>query len=85
MTMYLLRTMYVQQHSSDLNVFDNFNNSKTFRNDELLINILHETQIILYHDNFGVSNPLGNKRKKHKTSAFYFAFWGIFLQNMGED
>ena len=75
----------MQQHSSDLNVFDNFNNGKIFRNDELLNNILHQIQIILYHDDFRVSNPLRNKKKKHKTSAFYFVFWGIFLQNMGQN
>ena len=67
--------LYVQQHSSDLNVCDNFNIGKTFRNDEFLSNILHEIQIILYHNDFGVSNPLGNKRKKYKTSTFYFVFW----------
>ena len=50
-------------------MFDNFNKGKIFRNDELLHNIIHEIQIVLYHDDFGVSNPLGNKIKKHKTSA----------------
>ena len=30
----------------------------------------------IYHDDFGVSNLLGNKIKKIKTSAFYFVFWG---------
>ena len=68
--------MDVQQHSSDLNVSDNFNKGKIFRNDELLSNILHEIQVMLYHDNFGVSNLLGNKIKKHKTSAFYFCIFG---------
>ena len=74
MRMYLLGTMYVQQHSSDLNVFDNFNKKgKTFRNDELLSNILHEIRIILYHDDFGVSNLLGNKINiKHPHSTLCF-------------
>ena len=74
MRMYLLGTMYVQQHSSDLNVFDNFNKKgKTFRNDELLSNIFHEIQIILYHDNFGVSNLLGSKINiKHLDSTLCF-------------
>ena len=57
--------MYVQQHSDDLNVLDNFNKYKIFRNDELLSNILYEIQIIFYHDDFGVSNPLRNEIKKH--------------------
>ena len=29
-------------------------------------------QLILYHDDFNVVNPLGNKTVKYKTSAFYF-------------
>ena len=33
--------------------------------------------IILYHDDFGVSNPLGNKLKKYKMSAFYFVLGNI--------
>ena len=82
---YLLGTTYVQQHSRDLNVFDNFNKGKIFRNDKLLSNILHEIQIVFYHYDFGVSNPQGNKTKKHKISAFYFVLWGIFLQNIGQD
>ena len=31
----------------------------------------------MYHDDFGVSNPLGNKIKKYKTSAFYFVLGNI--------
>ena len=54
------------------------------RNNEFFSNIPHAIQIILYYNNFGVSNPLGNKIKKHKTSIFYF-FWGIFLQNIVQD
>ena len=43
----------MQQHSSDLNVFDNFNKGKFFRNSELFSNVLPAIQIILYHDDFG--------------------------------
>ena len=32
---------------------------------------------MLYHGDFGVSNPLGNKVKKYKTSAFYFCLGNI--------
>ena len=31
----------------------------------------------MYHDDFRVSNPLGNKIKKQKISAFYFALENI--------
>ena len=29
-------------------------------------------ELILYHDDFNVVSPLGNKTVKYKTSAFYF-------------
>ena len=29
-------------------------------------------RICLYHDDFNIVNPLGNKTQKYKTSAFYF-------------
>ena len=34
-------------------------------------------QLILYHDDFGVSNPLRNKIKKYKTSVFRFVLGNI--------
>lgn len=70
----------MQEHSSDLNMFDNFNKGKFFRNNELFSNIFHVVQIILYHDEFGVSNPLGNKIKKYKTSTFYFVLREYFCK-----
>ena len=48
-----------------------------FRNNELFNNILLTVQIILYHDNFQVSNPLGKKKKKLKISAFYLVLGNI--------
>ena len=48
-----------------------------FRNNELFSNVLLAVQIILYHDEFQVSNPLGNKTKKHEISAFYFVLGNI--------
>ena len=70
----------MQEHSSDLNMFDNFNKGKFFRNNELFSNIFHVVQIILYHDEFGVSNPLGNKIKKYKTSTSYFVLREYFCK-----
>ena len=32
----------------------------------------HALQICLYHDDFNIVNPLGNKTQKYKVSAFYF-------------
>ena len=37
----VLGTVYMQWHSSDLSVFDNFNKGNFFRNNELFGNILH--------------------------------------------
>lgn len=37
----------------------------------------HGLQILLYHDDFEVSNPLGNKVKKYKISAFYFVLGNL--------
>ena len=34
-------------------------------------------QIIFYYDDFGASNPLGNKTKKYKLGAFYFTLGNL--------
>ena len=34
-------------------------------------------EIILYHDDFEIVNPLGNKVSKYKISAFYFILGNI--------
>ena len=49
----------------------------SFRNNERFSNILLTVQIMLYQDDFQVSNPLENKIKKHKISAFYFVLGNI--------
>ena len=67
----------MQQQSSDLNVFNNFNKGKFFRNTELFSNILHAIQAILHHEDSGVSNPVGDKIKKFETYAFHFILWNI--------
>ena len=58
-------------------MFNNSKKGKFFRNNELFSNTFHAIQIILYHDNFQVSNLLENKIKKLKTSTFYFVFGSI--------
>ena len=47
-----------------------------YRKNKLLSNVPNCLQIILYHNYFGLSNPLGNKIK-YKTSAFYFVLGNI--------
>ena len=61
----VLGTVYMEQYSSDLNEFDNFNEGKLFKNNELFSDIIHAIQIILYHVDFGVSNPLVMVIKKY--------------------
>ena len=58
-------------------MFNNSKKGKFFRNNKLFSNTLHAIQIILYHDDFQVSNLLENKIKKLKTSTFYFVFGSI--------
>ena len=55
----------------------NYSQGSFFRKNKLLTTVPNCLQIILYHDDFGVSNPLGNKLKKYKMSAFYFVLGNI--------
>ena len=75
--MYILGTVtvFIQQHSSDLNMCDNFNKGKFFRNSELFQYYSScSSNYTLWYNDFQVSNQLRNKIKKHKISAFYFVF-----------
>ena len=38
---------------------------------------IKKLEIILYHDDFNVVNPLGNKTSKYKVSAFYFVLGNL--------
>ena len=49
-----------------------FQNGKAFYENRLLNTNKKTVKLILYHDDFNVVNPLGNKTVKYKTSAFYF-------------
>ena len=57
--------------SSD-DTLKSFQNSKAFYENRLLNSNKKTVELILYHDDFNVVNPLGNKTVKYKTSAFYF-------------
>ena len=63
--------------NSGSKVIDSFNKGLFFKKNDLLSTEDYAIQIILYHDDFGISNPLGNKVKKYKTSAFYFVLGNI--------
>ena len=49
-----------------------FQNGKAFYANRLLNSNKKTVKLILYHDDFNVVNPLGNKTVKCKTAAFYF-------------
>ena len=57
--------------SSD-DTLKSFQNGKAFYENRLLNSNKKTVELILYHDDFNVVNPLGNKTVKYKTSAFYF-------------
>ena len=64
---------------------ENLENFKSFKDGRYLKeNILFQShqnalQICLYHDDFDIVNPLGNKTEKYKVPAFYFVISTIFL------
>ena len=49
-----------------------FRDGRAFQENALLSSSKNNVELILYHDDFNVVNPLGNKTVKYKTSAFYF-------------
>ena len=49
-----------------------FQNGKAFYENRLLNSSKKTVEFILYHDDFNVVIPLGNKTVKYKTSSFYF-------------
>ena len=57
--------------SSD-DTLKSFQNGKAFYENRLLNSNKKTVELILYHDDFNVVNPLGNKTVKYKTSEFYF-------------
>ena len=59
------RTHFSQAQSGTSSVISDFSSGA------LHCGHLHELQIVLYVDDFQVSNPLGNKCKKYKLRAFY--------------
>ena len=73
----VLGTIFSFQGSSDTENIDTFNKGYRFKNNLLSSTSNHQLRIILHHDGFGISNPLGNKVKKYKTSEFYFCLGNI--------
>ena len=56
----------------DSKTLKNFHDGIAFQENILLSSDKNTIELIFYHDDFNVVNPLGNKTVKYKTSAFYF-------------
>ena len=54
-----------------------FADSENYKKNKLFQSSANCLEIILYHDDFGTANPLGNKVSKYKISAFYFVLGNI--------
>ena len=71
---------YVQEQ----NVFNNFNfkifkDCAAYRTNPFLNANPNILEICMYHDDFGIVNPLGNKIHTHKISAFYFMLGNLLF------
>ena len=58
-------------------VMKSCNDCEMWRKDALFTSDEPSLQLILYHDDFNVVNPLRNKVVKYKSSAFYFVLGNI--------
>ena len=54
-----------------------FKDGKAYRRNELFSLDKNPLQLVLYYDNFGTVDPLGNKVSKYKVPAFYFVLGNI--------
>ena len=55
-----------------METFKLFKDGRCFKENLLSQSNLNALQICLYHDDFNIGNPLGNKTEKYKISAFHF-------------
>ena len=58
-------------------VIRSYNDGEMWRENALFTSDEPSLQLILYHDDFSVVNPLRNKVVKYKSSAFYFVLGNI--------
>ena len=68
----------ISPKKSKPNIYERFSEGEAFNGS----NFWNETEsmkleIILYHDDFNVVNPLGNKTSKYKVSAVYFVLGNL--------
>ena len=63
--------------SPQCGVIKTFGDSLAFKSNKFLNSRERDSEICLYHDDFSVVNPLGNKTHKHKISAFCFVLGSL--------
>ena len=63
--------------SIEADTMTTYSQGSFYRKNKLMSNVPNCLQIILYHNDFGLSSPLRNKIKKYKTSSFYFVLGNI--------
>ena len=70
-----------QEVTEDDNVLRTYHDGSAFKSNSLLNSEKKTLEIVLYHDDFGIVNPLGNKTVKYKHQGFTL-FLEIFLLNI---
>ena len=61
-----------ESEHANLETFKSFEDGRYFKENVLFQSNPNALQICLYHNDFNIVNPLGNKTEKYKVSAFYF-------------
>ena len=59
------------------NKLKSFKDGTAYKENKLFSSDKNTLQICLYHDDFNIVNPLGNKTQKYKISAFYFVIGNL--------
>ena len=62
----------LQQNETKNGVYKSFRDGAAYKNNLFLNSTPNVLELCIYHDDFSIVNPLGNKTHKHKISAFYF-------------
>ena len=73
----VLKSQEVTEHDK---VLRTYHDGGAFKSNSLLNSEKKTLEIVLYHDDFGIVNPLGNKTVKYKTSGFYFVLGNLSPQ-----
>lgn len=70
----------INGHASQDDSIQDYCDGRNYHNNALLSGGNHNIHVQLYNDDFCVANPLGNKVKKLKFSAFYFLLGNLAPQ-----